>query len=166
MEIKNHVSWLLEGDHVALGNWGKYYRTNTATGNFFIWRMTIITACCKEKMSSGYSFLFLGGKERKYNNLWWEQKSKLTLTTLGHADFTAFAKATRLAALTAVLVYSALIGCWADVVIVSWNKRRRKRDKKTRKEGREETWMWSERETHFVDKTQTYRRIPANSTRV
>lgn len=43
----------------------------------------------------------------------------MTLTTLGHADFVALAKATRLAALTAVLVYSALIGCWADIVIVS-----------------------------------------------
>lgn len=42
-----------------------------------------------------------------------------TLTTLGHANVVAFVKATRLAALTAVLVYSALIGCWADVVVVS-----------------------------------------------
>lgn len=55
----------------------------------------------------------------KKNNTNTNKRLKRTLTTLGHANFTALAKATRLAALTTVLVYSALIGCWTDVVIVS-----------------------------------------------
>lgn len=47
---------------------------------------------------------------------------RITPTTLGHANFIAFAKTTSLAALTPVLVYSALICCWTDVVIMSCDK--------------------------------------------
>lgn len=54
------------------------------------------------------------------------------LTTLCHAYFVAFAKATGLAALTAVLVYSALICCGADVVIVSWKKEGKKEKNKSK----------------------------------
>lgn len=41
-----------------------------------------------------------------------------TLTALAHAHFVALAKATRLAALAAVLVDSALVGCRADVIVL------------------------------------------------
>lgn len=41
------------------------------------------------------------------------------LTALVHADFVALAKATRLAALAAVLVDGALVGRRADVIILS-----------------------------------------------
>lgn len=41
------------------------------------------------------------------------------LTALAHAHFMALAKATRLAALAAVLVDGALVGRWTDVVVLS-----------------------------------------------
>lgn len=45
--------------------------------------------------------------------------NKRPLTTFGHSNFVAFAKAAGLAALPPVLVYCALVGCRTDVIILS-----------------------------------------------
>ena len=54
------------------------------------------------------------------------QKRKGTLTTLHHPDLIALPKSTGLTAFTTVLIYGTLICSWTNIIIVSYNKAKKK----------------------------------------
>lgn len=70
----------------------------------------------KLPLSQATRLQFLGSRRHP------PRKKKRTLTTLDHPYFVALAKAAGLAAFAPVLVYGALVGGWADVIVMSYSK--------------------------------------------
>ena len=55
------------------------------------------------------------------------QKGTGTLTTLHHSNLIALPKSTGLTAFTSVLIYGTLICSWTNIIIMSYNRAKKKR---------------------------------------